>query len=260
VSAPAPRVAVVTGANRGIGRAIAARLAAGGDRLVLVARDAERTAEVVAELGDGCGAELGAERVVAVDGDVSDPATGEAAVAAALARWDRLDVLVNNAALDLAAPLLQTTPAQARQVAEVNLLGSLFMLQACARAMRDRGGGAIVNLSSRLAVIGVPTMAVYGAMKGGIEALTRGAAIELAPHGVRVNAVAPGFTETPLFTEWLADQDEPERARAEVADQIPQRRLGTVDDVAAAVAFLAGAEAGHITGTVLRVDGGYTAQ
>ena len=245
-------VAVVTGANRGIGRAIAGRLCDGGHRVVLVARDAARTAEVVAGLGP--------ERAVAVDGDVSDPETGEAAVAAARERFGRLDVLVNNAALDLAAPLLETTPAQARTTVEVNLLGSLFMLQACARAMGDLGGGAVVNLSSRLAAIGVPTMSVYGATKGGIEALTRGAAIELAPLGIRVNAVAPGFTETPLFTEWLATQDDPEAARVAVAAQIPQRRLGTVEDVAAAVCFLAGDEASHITGTVLRVDGGYTAQ
>jgi len=245
-------VAVVTGANRGIGRAIAQRLCDHGHRAVLVARDAARTAAVVDELG--------AERAVAVNGDVADPATGEAAAATALERFGRLDVLVNNAALDLAVPLLETTPAQARTAVDVNLLGSLFVLQACARVMRDRGGGSIVNLSSRLAAIGVPTMAVYGAAKGGVEALTRGAAIELAPLGIRVNAVAPGFTETPLFSEWLAAQDDPERVRAGLAAQIPQGRLGTVDDVAAAVCFLAADEADHITGAVLRVDGGYTAQ
>jgi NAD(P)-dependent dehydrogenase (short-subunit alcohol dehydrogenase family) len=245
-------VAVVTGANRGIGRAIAQRLCDHGHRVVLVARDAARTAAVVDELGS--------ERAVAVDGDVADPATGEAAAMTALERFGRLDVLVNNAARDLAVPLLDTTPAQARTAVEVNLLGSLFVLQACARVMRDRDGGSIVNLSSRLAAIGVPTMAVYGAAKGGVEALTRGAAVELAPFGIRVNAVAPGFTETPLFSEWLAEQDDPERVRAGLAGQIPQGRLGTVADVAAAVCFLAAGEADHITGAVLRVDGGYTAQ
>lgn len=248
----AERVAVVTGANQGIGRAIAGRLVAEGHRVVLVARDQARNAAVAAELG--------ASAAVTVAGDVSDPATAEAAVAAALEHWGRIDVLVNNAAVDLAAPLLETTPAQARHATEVNLLGSLFCLQACGRAMRDGGGGAIVNLSSRLAVVGVPKMAVYGAAKGGIEALTRGAAIELAPASIRVNAVAPGFTETPLFTAWLADQDDPEQARAEVAAQIPQGQLATPDDVAEAVCFLAGDGAAHITGVVLRVDGGYTAR
>ena len=245
-------VAIVTGANRGIGRAIARRLAQRGHHVVLVARDARRNQETVSELGP--------DRALAVAGDVSGPETADAAVAAALARWGRVDVLVNNAALDLAVPLLDTSPAQARQVMEVNLLGALFLLQACARAMNARGGGAIVNLSSRLASVGVPTMAVYGAAKGAIESLTRGAAIELAPLGIRVNAVAPGFTETPLFTEWLADQDDPEGARAGVAAQIPQQRLATTGDVAAAVCFLAGDEASHITGVVLPVDGGYTAQ
>ena len=245
-------VAMVTGANRGIGRAIARRLAHRGHHVVVVARDARRNQETVSELGP--------DRALAITGDVSDPETAHTAVAAALARWGRVDVLVNNAAVDLAVPLLTTSPAQARQVMEVNLLGALFLLQACARTMHAQGGGAIVNLSSRLASVGVPTMAVYGATKGAIESLTRGAAIELAPLGIRVNAVAPGFTETPLFTEWLADQDDPEGARAGVAAQIPQQRLATTRDVAAAVCFLAGDEAAHITGVVLPVDGGYTAQ
>ncbi|MEN3284461.1 MAG: hypothetical protein V7607_5601 [Solirubrobacteraceae bacterium] len=103
-------------------------------------------------------------------------------------------------------------------------------------------------------------MTVYGAAKGGIEALTRGAAIELAPFGIRVNAVAPGFTETPLFAAWVAQQEDPDAARRSVTAQIPQRRLATTADIAAAVHFLASEQAGHTTGTVLAVDGGYTAQ
>lgn len=246
------RVAVVTGANRGIGFAVSKCLVERRHRVVLVGRDATRNERAASELG--------AERAVAIEGDISDPRTAERVVAATLERWGRLDVLVNNAAVDLAVPLLETTPAQARRVTEVNLLGALFFLQACARAMQEAARGSIVNVSSRLASVGVPTMVVYGAAKGGIEALTRGAAIELAPLGIRVNAVAPGATETPLFTEWLAGQEDPVAARAAAAAQIPQRRLATSGDVAAAVCFLASDEAAHITGAVLPVDGGYTAQ
>jgi NAD(P)-dependent dehydrogenase (short-subunit alcohol dehydrogenase family) len=246
----ADRVAVVTGGTQGIGRAIAERFARAGDHVLVVARDARRADAVAAELG----------RAEAVAGDVADPATAQRAVDAALERWGTIDVLVNNAAIDLAAPLLDVTAEQARHVTHVNLLGTVFFLQVAARAMREHGGGAIVNISSRLASVGVPEMAVYGATKGGVEALTRGAAIELAPHGIRVNAVAPGFTETPLFTAWAAEQSDPAAARTAVAAQIPQGRIATTADVAAAVWFLASEDAAHITGAVLAVDGGYTAQ
>ncbi len=132
------------------------------------------------------------------------------------------------------------------------------MLQAAACAMRGRGG-SIVNVTSRTAAVGVPTMAVYGASKGALTSLTRGAAADLARAGIRVNAVAPGFTETPLLTAWLAAQSDPEAIRLKVAEQIPQGRLATPADVAAAILYLASDEAAHVTGAVLAVDGGYTA-
>ena len=132
------------------------------------------------------------------------------------------------------------------------------MIQAAAPALAERGG-AIVNVTSRLAHIGVPEMAVYGASKGALRALTHGAAVELAPLGIRVNAVAPGMTETPLFSEWIAERPDPEAARAEVEAQIPLGRLASPEDVAEAIVFLAGDGAAHITGATLPVDGGYTA-
>jgi NAD(P)-dependent dehydrogenase (short-subunit alcohol dehydrogenase family) len=125
--------------------------------------------------------------------------------------------------------------------------------------MKARGGGSIVNVSSRLAVIGVPTMGVYGAAKGALSALTRHAAVELAPHGIRVNAVAPGLTATPLVDAWIAQQDDPETFATGVAANIPQRRIGTPEEVAAAIAYLAADESGHVTGASIPVDGGYTA-
>jgi NAD(P)-dependent dehydrogenase (short-subunit alcohol dehydrogenase family) len=239
---------VVTGATAGIGAATARRLAGEGGALVLTGRNREAADALVAELGP--------ERTCFVGGDVRDPATAERVVATALERHGRLDVLVNNAAVDHTGDVLDAPVDEVREMFDVNFFGALHMLQAAGRAMRGRGG-AIVNVSSRLAAIGVPTMALYSASKGALLSLTRGAAIELAPQGIRVNAVAPGQTRTPLFDAWAAAEGEDVAARAAAA--IPQGRLATPEEVAAAIAYLASDEAAHVTGASLPVDGGYTA-
>ena len=242
------KVVAVTGATAGIGTAAARRLAAEGGALVLTGRNRDSGAALLAELGE--------ERTAFVAGDVRERATADRVVAAALERHGRLDVLVNNAAMDHTGDVLETPMEEVRELFEVNVFGALHMLQAAGRAMRGRGG-AIVNVSSRLASIGVPTMAMYSAAKGAILSLTRGAAVELAPERIRVNAVAPGMTRTPLFEAWAA------AAGADVvgaaAAAIPQGRFATPEEVAAAIAFLASDEAAHITGASLPVDGGYTA-
>jgi NAD(P)-dependent dehydrogenase (short-subunit alcohol dehydrogenase family) len=242
------KVVAVTGATAGIGTATARRLAAEGGTLVLTGRNRES--------GEALVAELGADRTAFVAGDVRDRDTADRVVEAALDRHRRLDVLVNNAAMDHTGDVLETPIEEVRELFDVNVFGAIQMLQAAGRAMRGRGG-AIVNVSSRLASIGVPTMAMYSAAKGAILSLTRGAAVELAPQGIRVNAVAPGMTRTPLFEAWAADEGSEVVARAAAA--IPQRRFATPDEVAAAIAFLASDEAAHITGASLPVDGGYTA-
>jgi NAD(P)-dependent dehydrogenase (short-subunit alcohol dehydrogenase family) len=249
-SSPPARAALVTGATEGIGAAVARRLARDGLGLVLVAR---REAP-----GRALERELGPERAVFVAGDVADPATAPRAVGAALERFGRLDVLVNNAAVDYQSDLLETPLEDVRRVFETNVFGAFLVFREAAAAMRERGG-SIVNVTSRLASIGVPTMTVYAASKGALLALTRGAAVDLAPMGIRVNAVAPGLTETPMIRSWIEGQDDPDAFRATVTAGIPQGRLGTPEDVAAAVAFLASEEAGHITGASLALDGGYTA-
>jgi NAD(P)-dependent dehydrogenase (short-subunit alcohol dehydrogenase family) len=239
----AGRTAIVTGYTRGIGESTARRLAGEGAGLVLVARSESEL-------------ELPTEAVV-VRGSVAEASTAEAAVEAALSRFGQLDVLVNNAGVDFVSDLLDADEADVRAVFDTNFFGALVMLQAAAGAMPR--GGSIVNVTSRLASIGVAGMTVYGASKGALLSLTRGAAIDLAERGIRVNAVAPGLTATPLFDEWVSAQADPESFRREIAATIPQGRVGSPEEVAAAVAFLASEEAAHITGASLPVDGGYTA-
>jgi NAD(P)-dependent dehydrogenase (short-subunit alcohol dehydrogenase family) len=244
------RTAIVTGATEGIGAATVQRLLAEGVRVVAVARgeDAGR------RLADGSG---GLIRFVA--GDIRADDTAARAVAAATEWTERLDILVNNAARDFTGDLLSASRAEIADVFEVNAIGTLLMLQAAAAKMKELGGGAIVNVTSRLASIGLPSTAVYGASKGAVLALTRGAAVELAPHNIRVNAVAPGLTETPLVTAWLERADDSETTRRQASETIPQGRFARPDEVADAIVFLASDEASHVTGASLPVDGGYTA-
>ena len=242
---------IVTGASAGIGAAVARRVAAEGARVVGVGRRADAGQALVEQLG-------GPDKARFVAGSVADHPTVEQALDAA-EHWGGLDVLVNNAARDHVGPLLTTPADEVREVFETNFFGALWMLQAAGRAMGERGGGSIVNITSRLASIGVPTMTLYGASKGALLALTRGAAVELAPLGVRVNAVAPGQTRTALTEVWIAQQQDPRASEAAAVAGIPQQRFGDPDEVAATVAFLAADESAHITGASIPVDGGYTA-
>ena len=244
------KVAIVTGASAGIGESIAHRLGEEGAGLVLVARRAEELERVRSEVS--------APEAALVVGSVTDPATAESAVATA-EDLGGVAVLVNNAAVDHVGDVIETPADEIREVIETNYLGQLWMLQHAGRAMRARGGGSIVNVTSRLASIGIPGMGIYAASKGALLALTRNAAVELARDGIRVNAVAPGFVETPLFQEWLHGQDDPAAVLKRSEELIPQRRLARPEEVAAAVAFLASDEAAHITGVSLPIDGGYTA-
>jgi NAD(P)-dependent dehydrogenase (short-subunit alcohol dehydrogenase family) len=241
------RVAVVTGAGRGIGRGCAIALAEAGADIVVIARtraDVESVAEEVEALG---------RRARAVVCDVTNARRLERVVRS----LDRVDVLVNAAGNNVPEPFLEVSEANLDALLAVNVKGSFLAAQAVARRMvADGNGGAIVNVSSQMGHVGAPRRSVYCATKHAVEGLTKAMAVELAPYGIRVNAVAPTFVETPMTAPFLAD----EAFRTDVLARIPLGRIGSVSDVAGAVVFLASAEAALVTGASLLVDGGWTAQ
>lgn len=242
------RVAVVTGANRGIGKAVAVKLAAAGCAVVVGGRVPERVEAAAAEIR-----QAGA-RAVAHPGDVSDPVAAAAIIERAITEFGRLDILINNAGISRGSPFFEITPESWREFLDVHLSGNFYCGQAAARIMKDSGGGRIVNVSSIAASMAMYGTAPYAAAKGGILSLTRVMAVELAKFGITVNAIAPG----PVATEQLrAVYDEKmyqERSRA-----IPLGRLAEPEEVASAVLFLVSPEACYITGQVLTLDGGASA-
>jgi NAD(P)-dependent dehydrogenase (short-subunit alcohol dehydrogenase family) len=234
-------VALVTGASRGIGHDLALALAHAGAQVVSGARN----------IG-----EFDEEDIHSVELDVRDRASVDAAVASTIERFGQLDVLVNNAGLGTNHDALDASEDEWDELMAVNLKGAFLVSQAAGRHMVERGYGRIVNMSSQAAAVGLRRHAAYSASKAGLEGLTRVLALEWAPHGVTVNAVAPTFIRTPGTAERL---DDPAFLK-EVLARIPLGRVGTTTEVAAAVIFLASPAASLVNGALLPVDGGWTAQ
>ena len=234
-------VALVTGAGRGLGRACALTLSGAGARVIAVSRTAGEI-ESLAEAAPGP-VETWVEDVL---GD---------ALLARIEALERLDVLVNNAGTNQPQPFIEVTDEVLDTMLNLNVRGAFRVARSAARVMMKCGSGSIVNMSSQMGHVGSPGRAVYCMTKHGIEGLTKAMAVELGPHGIRVNTVSPTFIETPLTRPFLED---PKFAEF-VMGMIAMKRLGTVDDVAAAVLYLASPASGIVTGTSLRVDGGWTA-
>lgn len=239
------QTAIVTGGSRGIGRAVAVRLAKDGMNLVINYRGNSAAAEATERL---C-RELGAE-VLLVQGDVSRAEDCEKLAAQAKEAFGRVDVLVNNAGITRDGLLARMTEEDFRAVLDVNLVGPWNMMKAVNRIMMKQRYGRIVNLSSVTGLMGNMGQTNYAAAKAGILGMTKSYAREVASRGITVNAVAPGFIDTDM-TEAM-----PEGAKDKIITGIPMGRTGKPEDVAEAVAFLASEQAGYITGEVLRVDGG----
>lgn len=243
--------AIVTGAGRGIGLAIATRLAADGATVVIADLD-EGAAQAAA---DRLSREIGrAEGVVGVGADCSVREDIERVVATCVDRFGRLDIFVANAGIGIVEPLLETSDDDWDRTMAINLRGVFLGVRAAGLAMRSQGGGRIVATASTNAFWMETNLAAYDASKAGVVGLIRTAAMELAPFGITVNAVGPGLIVTDLTREMAED---PERARVYLG-QIPAGRFGTPEDVAGAVAFLVSRDAAWITGHLLVVDGGQT--
>jgi meso-butanediol dehydrogenase / (S,S)-butanediol dehydrogenase / diacetyl reductase len=241
------RVALVTGGASGLGRAIVARLVSEGAQVVSLDRDAERGAAVAAELG----AEFR-------PGDVTREADIVAAVEYAVSLTGRLDILCNNAGMQLIAPLHETTNEQWDLVHAVNVRSTFWGCKHALKPMREARSGAIVNTASISSFMGDPLLPAYTATKHAILGLTRSVGVHYAAEGIRCNCVCPGDMNTPMIEDYFAAQGDPRAARAEVEAAYPVGRIADPEEVAAAVAFLASDDASFINATEIVVDAGVT--
>lgn len=244
------QVAVVTGASKGIGFGIAKALADAGAKVAVTARSIDQLHTLANEINEDGG------EAVALELDVRDVSQIQSVMGQIRDYFGRIDILVNNAGLGDNHPAIDVTEADWDDMMDVNLKGLFFCAQAAGRIMLKQGYGRVVNMSSQASVVGIRDHAVYCATKGGVNQLTRVLALEWSMHGVTVNAIAPTFIYTPGTAERL---DNPEYL-AGVLNRIPANKVGTIADVAGAVIYLASPAAGMVTGTVLLVDGGWTAQ
>lgn len=244
------KVAIVTGASRGIGRSIALGFAEAGASLTLAARSLEDLESLKKEIETAGGKALVAQT------DVRDRDGLQAMVDATVAEFGKLDILVNNAGgSNFMAPLVTMRPEGWDKIRTLNYDSVFHASQIAAQQMLANGSGSIINIASVAGVQGAPTLSMYSAAKGGVRLFTQAVAKELASSNVRVNAIAPGWIDTPL-NEWATSD---ESAKAELIKMIPMGRMGTPEEIVGAALFLASDASSFVTGTTLVVDGGQTA-
>jgi 2-deoxy-D-gluconate 3-dehydrogenase len=245
------RVAVVTGGNGGIGLGMARGLAAAGASIVVAGRNAQKSRAAVAELG-----KLGAT-AVAIEADVADETAVSRLVGATVDRFARLDILINNAGMNIRKPVHELALAEWRQVLDTNLTSAFLTSRAAYPIMKKNGGGKIINIGSMMSIFGASFAPAYAASKGGIVQLTKATATAWARDNIQVNAVLPGWIDTELTTN---ARREVQGLHERVLARTPAARWGVPDDLAGIAVFLGGPASDFVTGTAIPVDGGYSIQ
>ena len=245
------RVAVVTGAASGIGFACARLLATRGAHVTMVDIDARNGAPHAAQIGS---------EALFLETDVSSEESVAASMKTVVDRFGRLDILVNCAAIQIMGTLLETSSESWERLHQVNLKGVFLCSKAAMPHLQLSGAGSIVNISSILGVVGDPDLVAYGAMKGGVIALTKSLALGYGPSGVRVNCICPGDVNTPMVAAYFANAPDPAALRAEVNSKYALRRIAEPEEIAEVVCFLASPASSFMTGSILLVDGGLTSK
>lgn len=238
------RVVVITGGATGLGFAMAGKFVKSGYRTIIVDRNKSKAAAAIKELGQG------AESILC---DLTELNKLPDLVKEIVQRFGKIDVLINNAGVHLKKPLLKVTDEEFMKVIHTNETVVFALSRETARVMIRQKSGSIINISSMAAKYGIPEVIAYTAAKSAVEGMTRAMAVELSPHGIRVNCIAPGFIKTSMSEN--AFRNDPERER-KVLSRTPMGKLGSPEDVANAALFLASDEASYLTGTILYVDGG----
>lgn len=242
---------IVTGAGAGIGKAIAARFIQEGATVLVADVDVQAAKGTAAELGD---------RALAYHVDVREASQVQAMVAHARQTWGGLDVLVNNAGVGVAGTVEETTEEDWQRIIDITLKGTFLGMKYGIPAIRESGGGSVINIASIASLVGLAGRAAYSAAKGGVLALTRAAAIDHVGEGVRVNCIAPGTTDTPWIDRITASNVDPKAAKEAMRARQPHGRFVAPEEIAAMAAYLASDEAGSVIGAAMIVDGGMTAR
>ena len=247
----AGKVCIVTGGGSGIGRATCLLFAQEGGRIVVADKSLDAAETVAGEVG---------EAAIAHRTDVSDSQSVRAMLKQTVDRFGRLDVLVNNAGYGIPGSVVETDEADWDRLMAVNLNGVFYGCKYAIPIMRERGGGVVVNTASVVATVGIRDRAAYCASKGAVAALTRAMALDHVAEGIRINCIAPGTIDSPYFKEMLADSERPEALRRELEQRQAMNRLGTPEEIARGILYLACDDSSFVTGTMLTVDGGMTAR
>lgn len=248
------KVAIVTGAASGIGRATAVAFGREGASVVIVDIDEKLGEEAATEIQNQGG------EAIAHPIDIANESAVKKMMYEVINRWDHLDILVNNAGIYYQGDVSKTSLETWNKVMGVNLTGAFLCTKYAVEAMLKGDSGAIINVASEAGLVGIKGQVVYNVSKGGLIALTRSCAVDFAARGVRVNCVCPGTTATPLVHAAVNQAPDPGAARRALEQVRPLNRLGTPEEIASAILYLASDEAGYATGAILSVDGGYTAQ